>query len=298
MFKADLPKTPVFTGNPTHLTKMRVLNDIFTWVQAVKDRAHLAHIPTEALSVKWATQWFASEAKLWWASHVNVHGNCTTWSGLQKALIDRFVGQDATALVLKELGSKTLSNFSSFEDWHAWFDSTVQTLRAVEPADERSPDHVLIAMVLQQMQGTLYREGVAVDPTTNAKPKTLARALHLLMAHHRVLDGRSQAHTQKRAADKPTPRDTRPSKQPKLGNSAPRTPGANPGAGGRGKRWDAAGINAVKRELQSYGLCDNCGKGHKGECRLSKDQRPSMDKLAAIAKHAGKRPGAGPSKGN
>jgi len=161
---------------------------------------------TEAQQVAWVITFLRGDAAVWWAG-IRTNRTIDTFEKLKTELTTRFVGPNAFELLCADLEGRTLVSFTKFEAFRAWFVEVVSAMRSFAPAGRMWGENVLIDRLTLCLRGTLYHEGVVLDPVARERPTTLEHALRLLDERHRVLLMRGQAYGKegKAAGDKPKP---------------------------------------------------------------------------------------------
>lgn len=200
-FKPRLPEPNTYEGPKPGMSKVASLKQICQWMDSCQTSASLAGLP-ETQQVAWAASFLRGIAASWWAGFKLVSSN-VTFDMLKTGLVHRFVGQHAFELLCADLEGKTMvASFSKYENFRAWFVQTVAAMSSFAPSGRMWSDTVLIDKLLMCLTGSLYYEGVVLDPRTLTRPSTLSAALRLMDNRHDVLLMRGQAHEERAKKEK------------------------------------------------------------------------------------------------
>ena len=195
VLKPRLPEPEPYEGPQPGTSQVVALRRLCQWIDTCRTNAALSGMP-EPQQVAWAATFLKGPAASWWATSrltMEIH----SFDQFKDGLVQRFVGNNAFELVCADLEGKSLKTFPRFDIFKAWFVQTVAAMKAFAPPRRMWTDTVLIDKLLLCIKGTLYYEGVVVDPVTRMRPDTFAQAIDLLDKHHDVLLMRGQAHEDK-----------------------------------------------------------------------------------------------------
>ena len=250
-FRARLPSPEEFSGAKSS-DRIAILKDINRWCESIVTIARLSGLD-DRQTVLFAAQHLKGPAQSWWNTWANV-GTCATITSLREGLTTRFVGHNPFELLCEELESLHLNKFQKFETFRANFAQVVAAMKAYAPSEDRIwPDTVLIDKLLVALSGTLYWEGVVLDPHTKKRPESFEAALELCDSQHTLLLQRKQAHGERAKPHQTDPKPDKPSKPGKQdsGKHRKRTHGgANEHGRPNDKRQDTG------KEKKSGSLCE------------------------------------------
>lgn len=202
-FKASLPKLPTVTGTPRQgAGKVDVAYQLVAMIQSAQEQVVLLKYSGRT-AVSWAaTSSFDGEARVWWLGYAG-KDKLQSLDQLLTEAATYLVGPDVYELVVGDFIAKKLTSFRTFESYRVWLKRVEAAMRALARDGRVWGDTVLVDLLIKQVEGTLYHEGLVVDPATLTRPNDWSRALQLLDDRHRVLLGRSQAHNQLSLRDMP-----------------------------------------------------------------------------------------------
>lgn len=199
-FLPRLPPPEEFSG-PSGGDRLSALRTVSKWLESIHALCQLSNLSEEKV-VLFAAQLLRGPALLWWTSWSEAP-SCTTWSLFRIGLTTRFVGNDPFGLLCSHLEGLRLSKFSRYESFKASFVQTVASMREYAPEGRMWPDMVLVDKLLIALRGSMYYEGVVLDPRTGARPSSFAEAIVLMEAQHDLLLNRDQALGQKSNSEVP-----------------------------------------------------------------------------------------------
>jgi len=157
--KAQAPDLPTFSGNEHD--RLQRVHALAVWIALARSAAELVGL-TGALAIKWAASKFRGAAADWWNGYAQ-QASIETFDQLLQAAALGMVGPDSFDVLVKDWTTRVMSSFKSYEQYRAWVVRTVSAMRTF--GDGRMWGEVqLVDRLITQVAGTLYHEGVVVDP--------------------------------------------------------------------------------------------------------------------------------------